>query len=307
MMSANIATQNTENRYFNTRIKKGGGKFCKICKDFGRTLDEYTSHYVRESPNISSRVVCPTLNAVVCRYCNVSGHTVKHCPKIAAKNLIPTRTKESHIVSRNYCMPAATTTKNTSNVNKLHVSAFSVLGEDTSDEEEDDDEIVVTTPPPQPTPQSPPHNEHPRSYAGVLNNMPYIMPSQVDSLIPVKLNFYGDNVVTLDKITMRWADEEEDLDDCDILNMKNVTPPPFATNHPLTRFVSFVDSLAADYTGGFSKSIAITSDAFQQLSKNWETDFFNTDDGDKIVMDESQATNVRARSVIMTDRYILSK
>lgn len=285
----------------NTKVKKGGGKFCKVCKDVGKTLDEYTSHYVRETLNPTSRVVCPTLNAAVCRYCKTTGHTVKHCPKTKTKNLLHTRTKEVNILSKNYCQPA--TTKKTSNV---IASAFSVLSEDSSDEE---DEVVVTPPPP--------CNGYPASYASVLRNTPHInnillppqgdtpLPSQVESLIPVKLNFSGDNVVTLYNITKRWADEEEeeDLDERDILYTTNIVPPPFSANHTLTRFVSFVDALARDYTCGFSKSIAITSDAFQQLSKNWETDFFNTD-GDRNALDGSHATNVRARSFLMTDRYI---
>ena len=302
-MSSIAATKNTRNRYSDTRTKTktGGGKLCQFCKDLGKTRDEYTSHYVRESPNPNSKVVCPTLKAMVCRYCKDSGHTVKHCPKIDTKNNQQTRAQESHIVSKNYCLPV--NTKKTSNVNNLHVSAFSVLGEDSSDEEEEED-VVITTPPPRPPPQSPPRNERPVSYAGVLQNMPNhnkALSSQVESLIPVKLNFSGDNVVTLDKVTMRWADEE-DLDECDILYMRNVPPPPFASNQPLTRFVSFVDALARDYTCGLSKSIAITSDAFQQLSKNWETDFFNIY-GYRNALDESQSTNARARYIIMTNRY----
>ena len=299
-MYAIATTKNTRNRYSDTRTKIGGGKFCKICKDIGKTIDEYTSHYVRESPNPNSRVVCPTLNAAVCRYCKDAGHTVKHCPKIDSKNNLQRGgTTDLHLISKNYCIP--TTVKKTPNVNNLHVSAFSVLGDDSGEEEE---EVTVAVTAPHRPPLTP--NVRPVSYAGVIRKMhnpSTSLLSQVESLIPVKLNFSGDNVVTLDKITGRWADEE-DIDECDIIYMTNNTLPPFATNHPLTRFVSFVDSLVMDYTYGLSKSIAITGDAFQQLSKNWEMKFFNTDtDEDRNALDESQATNSRARYILMTDRY----
>ena len=53
--------------------------FCKVCKDAGKSEAEYTSHYVRENPDPSSKVVCPTLLALQCTYCDGSGHTVSYC------------------------------------------------------------------------------------------------------------------------------------------------------------------------------------------------------------------------------------
>ena len=57
---------------------KSGGKFCKICKDFGKTETEYRSHNVRER----GQPACPTLAGLMCRFCKEKGHTPKFCPKL---------------------------------------------------------------------------------------------------------------------------------------------------------------------------------------------------------------------------------
>jgi hypothetical protein len=55
--------------------------FCKICYDSGKPESLYSNHFVRESRDINSRVVCPTLLSVSCRFCGVRGHTVSKCKK----------------------------------------------------------------------------------------------------------------------------------------------------------------------------------------------------------------------------------
>lgn len=55
--------------------------FCKICYDSGKPESMYNSHFVRESRDVNSRVVCPTLLALQCRFCGVRGHTVSKCKK----------------------------------------------------------------------------------------------------------------------------------------------------------------------------------------------------------------------------------
>jgi len=54
-------------------------KFCKVCQDAGKSETEYKSHFTRESRDTNSRVICPTLLALNCRYCFKKGHTVKYC------------------------------------------------------------------------------------------------------------------------------------------------------------------------------------------------------------------------------------
>lgn len=56
--------------------------FCKVCYDTGKTAEMYNSHFVRENRDPTSRILCPTLLALECRYCFVRGHTVSKCPKL---------------------------------------------------------------------------------------------------------------------------------------------------------------------------------------------------------------------------------
>jgi hypothetical protein len=58
-------------------------KVCKFCKDAGKSEAEYTSHFLRESKDPTSRIICPTLLAIECRYCSKRGHTVSKCSKLA--------------------------------------------------------------------------------------------------------------------------------------------------------------------------------------------------------------------------------
>lgn len=59
--------------------------YCKVCHDAGKPESEYTSHYVRSSPdrNGNTTITCPLLQITECRYCHKIGHTTKFCPVIA--------------------------------------------------------------------------------------------------------------------------------------------------------------------------------------------------------------------------------
>jgi hypothetical protein len=61
-------------------------KFCKVCKDAGKTEVEYTSHYVRETQSKKSKVTCPLLLNQKCNYCRETGHSIKHCSVLTEKN-----------------------------------------------------------------------------------------------------------------------------------------------------------------------------------------------------------------------------
>jgi hypothetical protein len=52
---------------------------CKVCKDAGKSAQEYSSHWPKDS---NGRVICSTLLSQECRYCSESGHTVKYCQKL---------------------------------------------------------------------------------------------------------------------------------------------------------------------------------------------------------------------------------
>ena len=57
-------------------------KSCKFCMDAGKSEEEYTNHFLRESKDPNSRITCPTLLATECRYCFKKGHTVSKCAKL---------------------------------------------------------------------------------------------------------------------------------------------------------------------------------------------------------------------------------
>jgi len=56
--------------------------FCKVCKDAGKSEQEYTNHSVR---NNQGKVLCPTLLNQSCKYCKKTGHTVKYCEMLKLK------------------------------------------------------------------------------------------------------------------------------------------------------------------------------------------------------------------------------
>jgi hypothetical protein len=62
--------------------------YCKVCHDSGKPETVYTSHFIRETRDPNSRIVCPTLLSIECGYCKNKGHTVKYCPKLKNKNNI---------------------------------------------------------------------------------------------------------------------------------------------------------------------------------------------------------------------------
>jgi hypothetical protein len=78
----------TMSRNTNTPMLK---KYCKVCHDSGKPIEEYQSHFTRESRDPKSKVICPTLLALECRYCFNNGHTVKYCSLLNNKDKIQTK------------------------------------------------------------------------------------------------------------------------------------------------------------------------------------------------------------------------
>ena len=60
---------------------------CKVCQDAGKSEAIYRSHFIRETRDPNSRVTCPTLLALECRFCFKKGHTVKYCPTLKQKDM----------------------------------------------------------------------------------------------------------------------------------------------------------------------------------------------------------------------------
>ena len=83
MKNKSISNKPTKVNMFSTRNSKVSvKKSCKFCKDSGKSEEEYSNHFLRESKDPNSRITCPTLLAIECRYCFKKGHTVSKCAKL---------------------------------------------------------------------------------------------------------------------------------------------------------------------------------------------------------------------------------
>ena len=261
------------NRYANKRSSTtGGGKFCKICKDTGKTEEEYTSHYVRESRDPNSPTVCPTLIATVCRYCKEGGHTVSRCDKLKNKQ----NSADQHIISKNYCQPVTKVT--VKGKVESNFGAFSGLMD--SDSEDEAEEVVVKV---VKEVKETPTNQ-PISYASVLSAPPPPPlvrtgkpASQISTLIPTTLDFSveASSVVTVYDLSGNWADD----DDEDDLRVTLMRPSDGKSNSAADEFFNHytrrMDVIVSAHTLGYTKLDTLTQSAMMYLSNKWDTDYFS--------------------------------
>ena len=108
-------------------------KYCKVCHDAGKSEAEYRSHFTRESPDPKSKVTCPTLLALECRYCFKNGHTVKYCSVLKENE----KKKKNEEASAHRIEKAKAEIKPKGKSNTSH-NAFACLD---SDSEEDEDVV----------------------------------------------------------------------------------------------------------------------------------------------------------------------
>ena len=54
--------------------------FCPICRDAGKSAEEYTSHHIWKDES-REEVICPTLLSHTCERCGELGHMPRYCPK----------------------------------------------------------------------------------------------------------------------------------------------------------------------------------------------------------------------------------
>ena len=59
--------------------------FCPVCKNAGKTEEEYTSHFVRESREADAKVTCPVLLSQACDIC---GGDQKKCDDEKERKLL---------------------------------------------------------------------------------------------------------------------------------------------------------------------------------------------------------------------------
>lgn len=108
--------------------------FCKVCCDAGKPESLYTNHFVRSGPTPNSKVICPTLLSLECRYCSKKGHTVKFC-SVLEKN----KNQANKILMKENVHQQAPAKKDAKPIN-----VFAILDED-SDEEETNEETNEET------------------------------------------------------------------------------------------------------------------------------------------------------------------
>ena len=64
-------------------------KHCSICSNAGFPEEVYSSHFVRETRDIASRVTCPLLKNNICSRCNKKGHFVSSCKVVFREKTKP--------------------------------------------------------------------------------------------------------------------------------------------------------------------------------------------------------------------------
>jgi len=114
--------------------------YCKVCHDAGKTIEEYSSHFVKSEPGPNGKVVCPTLLALECRYCYKNGHSAGYCPILADKAKEQKRAEQQK--KRAEAEAAATKAPPKTKPAKV-TNVFNALADDSSSE--DDVPTKVTT------------------------------------------------------------------------------------------------------------------------------------------------------------------
>ena len=174
-------------------------KYCKVCHDAGKSEAEYRSHFIRESPAPTSKVVCPTLLAQECRYCFNSGHTIKYCPTL--KKHEKSELTNTYITQTNG--KAAISFKKTLTSKS---NLFECLNHDSSDEEE-----AVITESKKVTESKTALKATEFSYASALKKIAVTKPKAIVVAPAIKV------VIPYKMSSISWADAEdsepEDSDD----------------------------------------------------------------------------------------------
>ncbi len=184
--------------------------FCKVCFAAGKPESEYTSHFVRSSTGSDSKVICPTLLNLNCRYCGEGGHTVKFCKVLEAKKA-PEKPKRVEEVKHVTEKKAPLNEKKAANV-------FSCFDEDEEQDEEQENNIQI-----------PVITNNAISYAAMAaREKP---PAIVKVVEEPKLVQLESRMKSYEKLTKKswadWSDSDDDLDDEDYLVVVS-KPAPWA-------------------------------------------------------------------------------
>lgn len=111
--------------------------YCKVCHDAGKQESIYMSHFIRETRDPSSKVVCPTLLAQECRYCFKHGHTVKYCKEIKRNQMKKNQQEKKEKVM------LSVVSENDKRSNNIYQAL--TFDQDSDPEDDNDEEIVTNT------------------------------------------------------------------------------------------------------------------------------------------------------------------
>lgn len=112
--------------------RKPATPVCPHCRNIGLPFD----HWLRESTDPNSPIVCSVLLKTECRYCHEFGHTVSRCPKRnATTTAAGSGVSSSNTERRNHDVPSVLVSPSVCTTNM-----FSSLGNatDSSDDEEEE-------------------------------------------------------------------------------------------------------------------------------------------------------------------------
>jgi hypothetical protein len=206
----------------NNNNNKSTVKYCKVCHDAGKSEAEYKSHFIRENREPNSKVVCPTLLSLECRYCSNKGHTVKYCKMLEKNKNMLSRQERAN----NYRIEPeknATKSKQTTNI------FDNLMEEEEEEEEEDNNTTFIRGPSPVESVTTSSKSIITKSYASVLSTpitklaptpkptpAPMVSTSQTEETKTTKSRVF--NVAKY--IGKSWADSddtesESDIDDDD--------------------------------------------------------------------------------------------
>jgi len=107
--------------------------YCAHCFNLGKDESVFRSHFIRESPDPSSKIVCPELLATECPYCFKQGHTKSRCPIILAQD----KTAKKEESRQKFLEEEKEKAKKATKTQKVKVgSKFAALMEDSDSEDE---------------------------------------------------------------------------------------------------------------------------------------------------------------------------
>lgn len=199
-------------------------KYCKVCHDTGKDEKTYTSHYVRETPDPTSRIVCPTLLDMSCKYCYKKGHTVKHC------KVIKNRAQEQQRAAR---------IKMNNETNKTVATNVSQNMYDLLDDCEEDDEVNMET-----STNHTPHMFSPRSPTSTPPPLPVTAPLSYAKIIKITHKQLAEQ--EMDRIRKEAEDEKRKEAEDEKRKREQQVAAPYFNPIKITKMLNWANDTSSD-------------------------------------------------------------